>query len=99
MAEVNQRKAHRLYACIDESGGFYVNPVAPGSRSLMNVPFFVQSPDLEPLFLEQSQREGLIGLKGHRSIGGMRASIYNAVPESSVDVLVEFMRDFQRIHG
>jgi len=94
MAEQNQRKAAKLYAAIDGSD-FYANPVRVINRSLMNVPFTLANADLDKLFLSQAAEAGLITLKGHRSVGGMRASIYNAMPEEGVDALVEFMRDFE----
>lgn len=99
MAEHNQRKAQKLYACIDGSGGFYRNPVETESRSWMNVPFTLADTNLEGRFLEESEQAGLTALKGHRSVGGMRASIYNAMPEEGVDALVTFMREFQRVRG
>ncbi len=98
MAEVNQRKAAKLYGAIDDSP-FYSNPVAPDYRSWMNVPFVLAKPELDAAFLEQSQQAGLTNLKGHRSVGGMRASIYNAVPEAAVDALIDFMADFARRNG
>ncbi len=98
MAEVNRRKAAKLYAAIDQSG-WYANPVAPANRSLMNVPFTVADPDLEPAFLADARAAGLVNLEGHRSVGGMRASIYNAMPESGVDALIDFMKEFEAKHG
>ncbi len=98
MAERNRRKAEKLYAAIDASG-FYRNPVDPACRSWMNVPFTLADPALDATFLEEAKAAGLVALKGHRSVGGMRASIYNAMPEEGVDRLVEFMRDFERRHG
>jgi phosphoserine aminotransferase len=98
MAEVNRRKADKLYAAIDGSG-FYSNPVAEECRSWMNVPFVLADPSLDARFLEESAAEGLASLKGHRSVGGMRASIYNAVPEEAVDALIEFMSEFERVNG
>jgi phosphoserine aminotransferase len=98
MAERNQAKASRLYAAIDGSG-FYINPVEPSARSRMNVPFFLPQPELDALFLAESVEAGMIGLKGHRDLGGMRASIYNAVPMRAVETLVDFMGDFARRHG
>jgi phosphoserine aminotransferase len=98
VAEVNRRKAAKLYAAIDHSD-FYANPVAPANRSLMNVPFTLSQPDLEPAFLEQARAAGLVNLEGHRSVGGMRASIYNAMPEAGVDALVDFMKEFETKHG
>jgi phosphoserine aminotransferase len=98
MAEVNRRKAAKLYAAIDQSG-FYANPVALANRSLTNVPFTVADPALEPAFLAQARTAGLVNLEGHRSVGGMRASIYNAMPEAGVDALIDFMKEFEARHG
>ncbi len=98
MAEVNRRKAQKLYQAIDESA-FYHNPVDPESRSWMNVPFTLADPALDPVFLEQAAQAGLKTLKGHRSVGGMRASIYNAMPEEGVDRLIAFMQQFEADHG
>ena len=91
----NQRKAEKLYSAIDESA-FYSNPVALNCRSWMNVPFILANAELDAAFLEQAQANGLSTLKGHRSVGGMRASIYNAMPEAGVDALIEFMKEFER---
>ena len=98
MGERNKRKADKLYAAIDASD-FYANPVDPAARSWMNVPFTLADPALDPVFLEEAAAEGLVTLKGHRSVGGMRASIYNAMPEEGVDALVQFMAEFERRHG
>jgi phosphoserine aminotransferase len=98
MAEINKRKAENLYAAIDDSD-FYANPVDPACRSWMNVPFTLANPELDSLFLEESKEEGLTTLKGHRSVGGMRASIYNAMPEEGVNNLIAFMAEFERRHG
>ncbi|MDA8319267.1 MAG: 3-phosphoserine/phosphohydroxythreonine transaminase [Actinomycetota bacterium] len=98
MAEVNRRKAARLYAAIDDSD-FYANPVQPAFRSAMNVPFTLVRPELDAEFLAQARAAGLVNLKGHRSVGGMRASIYNAMPEAGVDALVAFMKEFEEQHG
>ncbi len=98
MARVNERKAGRLYAAIDQSG-FYRGTAEKDSRSLMNVTFRLGSEDLEKLFVKESTAAGMDGLKGHRSVGGMRASLYNAFPETGVDALVEFMKEFERKHG
>jgi phosphoserine aminotransferase len=95
VAEVNRRKAEKLYAAIDGSS-FYTNPVSPHCRSWMNVPFILADDSLDKAFLEQSKAAGLTNLKGHRSVGGMRASIYNAVTEEAVDNLIEFMKEFER---
>ncbi|MFT4767371.1 MAG: phosphoserine aminotransferase [Glaciecola sp.] len=98
MAERNRKKATSLYAAIDRSE-FYGNPVAVADRSWMNVPFTLADAALEKLFLANADEAGLLNLKGHRSIGGMRASIYNAIPQAAVDTLIEFMQDFERQHG
>jgi phosphoserine aminotransferase len=95
MAEINRRKAKKLYAAIDGSS-FYANPVDPAHRSWMNVPFTLADPALDPVFLKEAAAAGLATLKGHRSVGGMRASIYNAMPEAGVDALVAFMQEFER---
>ncbi|HEY0635947.1 MAG TPA: 3-phosphoserine/phosphohydroxythreonine transaminase [Gammaproteobacteria bacterium] len=99
MAAINQRKAEKLYAAIDGSGGFYKNPVATHSRSWMNVPFTLPKEELDELFLKEAKKAGLTTLKGHRSVGGMRASIYNAMPEAGIDTLVTFMADFAKRNG
>jgi phosphoserine aminotransferase len=98
MAKINERKAARLYAEVDRTG-FYRGTAQPASRSLMNVTFRLRSEELEKLFEKESTAAGLDGLKGHRSVGGMRASIYNAFPEEGVDALVDFMREFERKRG
>jgi len=98
MAEINQRKAAKLYAAIDNSD-FYANPVTPESRSWMNVPFTLADAELDAVFLKEASERGLMTLKGHRSVGGMRASIYNAMPEAGIDLLVELMADFEARHG
>jgi phosphoserine aminotransferase len=95
MAAVNQRKADKLYGAIDASD-FYTNPVERDCRSRMNVPFILADDALDAAFLEESAAAGLTNLKGHRSVGGMRASIYNAVTEDAVDALIEFMADFEK---
>jgi phosphoserine aminotransferase len=95
MAVVNERKAHKLYDAIDASD-FYSNPIARDARSWMNVPFILADASLDKKFLVEAESAGLTNLKGHRSVGGMRASIYNAVPEEAVDALIEFMREFER---
>ncbi len=99
MAAVNQRKAEKLYRYIDASGGFYRNPVEPASRSWMNVPFTLKDAALDEPFLKGAKAAGLVQLKGHRSVGGMRASIYNAMPEAGIDALIAYMQDFLRRHG
>jgi phosphoserine aminotransferase len=98
MAERNRAKAERLYSCIDSSG-FYRNPVAAGCRSWMNVPFVMARPELDKTFVAEAQAAGLANLAGHRSVGGMRASLYNAMPLAGVEALVAFMQEFQRRHG
>ena len=98
MGDVNERKARKLYAAIDESG-FYSNPVREDCRSWMNVPFILANDALDGTFLEESAAAGLANLKGHRSVGGMRASIYNAVSEEAVDALIAFMAEFERVNG
>ena len=95
---VNQRKAAKLYAEIDRTG-FYRGTAHRECRSLMNVTFRLASEDLEKQFVKEAELAGLDGLKGHRSVGGMRASIYNAFPESGIDALVTFMREFERTRG
>ena len=92
---VNVRKSQKLYRFIDDSD-FYANPVEPGSRSRMNVPFTLADENLDAAFLASSADAGLANLKGHRAVGGMRASIYNAVSEAAVDALIEFMAEFER---
>jgi len=84
---------------IDQSGGFYRGHALPESRSLMNVTFRVGTEEQEALFLKEAKVAGLDGLKGHRSVGGCRASIYNAMPEEGVKALCDFMREFQRVRG
>ena len=98
MAKINQRKADKLYSAIDASD-FYNNPVDIVYRSWMNIPFTLANPDLDKTFLTEAAAQGLVTLKGHRSVGGMRASIYNAMPEEGIDALVSFMADFEKRHG
>jgi phosphoserine aminotransferase len=98
VARANERKASKLYAEIDRTG-YYRGHADADSRSLMNVTFRLPNEELEKLFVKESTSAGLDGLKGHRSVGGLRASIYNAFPEEGVDALVQFMRDFERKHG
>lgn len=98
MAAINQRKSDKLYAAIDASD-FYSNPVQPDCRSWMNVPFILADTSLDAKFLQEALAAGLTNLKGHRSVGGMRASIYNAVPEVAVDALIAFMAEFERNNG
>jgi phosphoserine aminotransferase len=94
----NAEKARRLYAAIDASD-FYANPVAVNCRSWMNVPFTLADPALEERFLAAAREAGLVNLEGHRSVGGVRASLYNAMPLEGVDALIAFMREFERRHG
>jgi phosphoserine aminotransferase len=98
-ARRNAEKAALLYRTIDGSGGFYRNEVAVSARSTMNVPFMLKDEVLDKAFLKESETAGLMGLKGHRALGGMRASIYNAMPLSGVQALADFMRDFAVRHG
>ncbi len=98
MAEINQRKAAKLYEAIDTSA-FYSNPVEVSCRSQMNVPFILADASLDDAFLTGAKEVGLTTLKGHRSVGGMRASIYNAMPETGVDALIEFMQQFEQQHA
>ncbi len=98
MAAINERKAQRLYDAVDNSV-FYSSPVDPACRSWMNVPFTLADAALDGDFLEQAKAAGLLNLKGHRSVGGMRASIYNAMPEAGVNALIDFMKEFERTHA
>ncbi|MFN2410817.1 MAG: 3-phosphoserine/phosphohydroxythreonine transaminase [Halomonas sp.] len=98
MGSINQRKAQKLYAAIDESD-LYSNPIALNNRSRMNVPFVLADAKLDNAFLNEADEAGLLNLKGHRSVGGMRASLYNAVPEEAVDALIAFMADFEQRRG
>ncbi|WP_431637594.1 3-phosphoserine/phosphohydroxythreonine transaminase [Dyella sp. KULCS107] len=99
MAERNRAKAELLYRAIDDSSGFYANPIEPSARSRMNVPFTLKDAALDASFLKESEGAGLFALKGHKAVGGMRASLYNAVPLEAVQALVAFMRDFANRHG
>jgi phosphoserine aminotransferase len=98
MERLNRAKAEKLYAAIDGSR-FYANPVAKECRSWMNVPFTMPSESLDKPFLEGAKAAGLVALAGHRCVGGMRASIYNAMPMAGVEALVAYMAEFQRKHG
>jgi len=98
IGKINQQKADLLYNTIDESS-FYNNPVDPQYRSIMNVPFTLADSSLDKVFLEESEKAGLLNLKGHRDVGGMRASIYNAVPLEWVQQLVDFMIAFEKKHA
>ena len=95
MEKLNNKKAKKLYSFIDQSD-FYKNKINKEDRSIMNVPFQLNNEDLNSKFLEESSDAGLLALKGHRSVGGMRASIYNAMPEAGVDALVDFMKAFEK---
>ena len=99
METINTLKAKTLYAAIDNSGGFYRNRVAPAARSRMNVIFTTGSKELDELFAQESTTRGLRLLRGYKSMGGMRASIYNAMPLQGVEALIEFMREFQKRYG
>ena len=98
MGAINGRKAERLYGQIDNSS-FYSNPVDESARSWMNVPFTLADAALDTVFLDEAEQAGLTNLKGHRSVGGMRASIYNAVPEAAVEALCSFMSEFEQRYG
>jgi phosphoserine aminotransferase len=98
MGQRNHEKAAQLYAAIDSSG-FYSNPVPERCRSIMNVPFTLAKPALDTQFLKEAASQGLTNLAGHRSVGGMRASIYNAMPPEGVAALIAFMREFERRNG
>ena len=98
MGERNRQKAEKLYQAIDTSA-FYSNPVDEDCRSWMNVPFVLADASLDSRFLEDAEAAGLANLKGHRSVGGMRASIYNAMPDAGIDALISFMREFEKTHG
>jgi len=98
IASINERKAAKLYAEVDRTG-FYRGTAQKNSRSLMNVTFRLATEELETFFIKESTAAGLDGLKGHRAVGGMRASIYNAFPETGVDAFVAFMRDFEQKRG
>ena len=98
MAAINKRKAEKIYAIIDHTG-FYRNDVAPECRSLMNIPFKLPAKSMDEMFIAEAAGNGLLNLNGWRTIGGMRVSIYNAVPEAAVDALVEFMVEFEKKYG
>lgn len=99
MEKKNKNKAEILYEAIDQSNGFYRCPVERSVRSLMNVPFTLEKAELEGEFVKEAAKEKMVQLKGHRSVGGMRASIYNAMPLAGVEKLVAFMKDFQARHA
>ncbi len=95
MQKINEEKAKMLYDFIDNSS-FYTNPVVPAYRSLMNVPFVTPSPEMDAAFVAEAAKEGLVSIKGHRLVGGMRASIYNAMPVEGIKALIEFMAKFEK---
>jgi len=99
MEKINIAKAELLYAAIDSSSGFYNCPVSISDRSRMNVPFTLKDASLDGEFIKQADSRGLLQLKGHRSVGGMRASIYNAMPLEGVQALVKFMKEFSTNNG
>ena len=99
MGERNARKSAMVYDTIDGSNGFYRNDVERAARSRMNASFVLHDTALDSVFLAESEAAGFIGLKGHKAVGGMRASLYNAVPQAAVEALVQFMRDFATRHG
>src|SRR6185437_8058575 len=99
MEQRNREKAETLYAAIDGSNGYYRNPVEPFARSRMNVPFVLHDAALDAAFLKDAEAAGLLALKGHRAVGGMRASLYNAMPIEGVRALTGFMADFAQRHG
>ncbi|HNT53151.1 MAG TPA: 3-phosphoserine/phosphohydroxythreonine transaminase [Anaerolineaceae bacterium] len=96
---INQQKANLIYGAIDQSNGYYRGHAAVAARSIMNVPFRMPTEELEELFVKEAKKAGFIGLKGHRSVGGLRASIYNALPVESAQALADFMAEFQRKNG
>ncbi|MGH8155496.1 MAG: 3-phosphoserine/phosphohydroxythreonine transaminase [Rhodanobacteraceae bacterium] len=99
MERRNRTKAELLYAAVDGSGGYYHNRVRPAARSRMNVIFNLADPALEPIFVAEADAAGLLALKGHRALGGIRASLYNAMPLEGVQALCDFMTEFERVHG
>lgn len=94
MQELAEQKADLIYSAVSESGGFYTTPVDPKYRSLMNVVFQIADASLDSTFIEEAAKHGMVGLKGHRSVGGLRASLYNAMPVSGAEALADFMRSF-----
>jgi phosphoserine aminotransferase len=98
MEEINRQKAKLIYECLDGQG-FYRGTAAPDSRSLMNVTFRLPTPELEEKFVKEATASGLGGLKGHRSVGGCRASLYNAIPLEAARALVDFMKEFAARNG
>ncbi|MDH4907647.1 3-phosphoserine/phosphohydroxythreonine transaminase [Xanthomonas axonopodis pv. ricini] len=98
-ARRNAEKAALVYGAIDGSGGFYRNLIKPAVRSRMNIPFFLPDEQLDALFVSESKAAGLLALKGHKAVGGIRASLYNAMPVAGAQALAAFMHDFQQRHG
>jgi phosphoserine aminotransferase len=98
IGEINKYKAKKLYDFIDESD-FFSNSISKENRSIMNIPFLLSNSELDTEFLHDAENAGLLNLKGHRSVGGMRASIYNATPIEAVEAFINFMGDFQSKHG
>ncbi|HHW4680462.1 MAG TPA: 3-phosphoserine/phosphohydroxythreonine transaminase, partial [Xylella taiwanensis] len=98
-ARRNHAKAQLVYQVIDQSGGFYRNEVVPAVRSRMNIPFFLPSAEQDARFVVEAKAAGLLALKGHKAVGGIRASLYNAMPLAGVQTLVAFMHDFQQRYG
>lgn len=98
MEKRNREKAEVLYAYLDQSR-FFVSPVAQSDRSLMNIPFTLKKSELDDEFIKGAKARGMVQLKGHRSVGGMRASVYNAMPIEGVKTLVEYMKEFEARHG
>ena len=99
MEKVNKEKAEILYNCIDESNGFYKGHAEKDSRSLMNITFNLQTGELEKTLVSEATEAGFDGVKGHRSVGGLRASVYNAFPKKGIEELVDFMKKFQSKHS
>jgi len=98
MQKINEEKAGKLYTLLDSSD-FWTSPTDKASRSIMNVVWRLPSEELEEKFVAEAKKANMIGLKGHRSVGGIRASIYNAVPMEAIDALVAFMKDFETKNG
>ena len=99
MEAASRRKAALIYTTIDSSGGFYLAPVAPGHRSPINIRFHLAETALTEVFLSEADAAGLTNLRGHRQVGGIRASLYNAMPEAGAVALAGFMADFARRYG
>lgn len=99
MENYNRQKTDLIYQTIDQSGGFYAGCAQADSRSRMNITFRLANEELEKLFIKESEQQGFVGLKGHRDVGGLRASTYNAVPLESCQALAQFMSDFQKRNG